>query len=183
METRTRIAVGSKNPVKIQATQAGFEAVFPTQVFEAIGFAVPSGVGDQPMSNHETLQGATHRANTLREQQQGFDFYVGIEGGLETIDSTLFASAWMVIVDAEGNMASGKSGSFAIPPKIKQLVESGIELGHANDQFFREHNSKQRGGAVGSLTNGLISRQVLYEHAMILALIGMRQKEMYSLVQ
>ncbi|MFT5303190.1 MAG: inosine/xanthosine triphosphatase [Mariniblastus sp.] len=181
MDKKTRIAVGSRNPVKIQAAQAGFEAVFPTQVFEATGFSVPSGVCDQPMSNQETLQGASHRAHTLREQQPDFDYYVGIEGGLETIDSTLFASAWMVIVDAQGNTSSGKSGSFAIPPKIKQLIESGIELGHANDQFFLEHNSKQRGGAVGSLTNGLISRQVLYEHAMILALIGMLQKEMFSL--
>ncbi len=74
----------------------------------------------------------------------------------------------------------GRSGSFALPARIKQLVESGMELGQANDEVFIEHNSKQQGGAVGSLTGGVISRQSLYEHAMVLALVAFRQSELYA---
>lgn len=47
----------------------------------------------------------------------------------------------------------------------------GIELGHANDQVFAEHNSKQKGGALGSLTNGLLGRTEYYVQAVILALV------------
>ncbi len=55
-----------------------------------------------------------------------------------------------------------------------------MELGHANDEVFREQNSKHRGGAVGSLTDGVVSRQTLYEHAMALALIAFRKPELFA---
>jgi inosine/xanthosine triphosphatase len=131
------------------------------------------------MSCEETLQGATNRANALREIADT-DFHVGIEGGIEIIDGTYFANAWIVIIDRDGKVARGRSGSFALPPKVQGLVESGIELGHANDQVFCETNSKQQGGAVGSLTGGVISRQLLYEHAMALALVALKQPDLYQ---
>ena len=42
--------------------------------------------------------------------------------------------------------------SFDLPPAVAALVRQGMELGHANDHVFSLHNSKQSGGAVGSLT-------------------------------
>jgi inosine/xanthosine triphosphatase len=174
------IAVGSKNPVKIQSALAGFTQMFPECEFTVAGFDVASGVSDQPLTCQETLRGATIRANELKSIAPDADFFVGIEGGIEFIDDTLFASAWIVIVDAAGKASSGRSGSFALPARIKQLVESGMELGHANDEVFTEHNSKQQGGAVGSLTGGVITRQSLYEHAMVLALVAFRQEELFA---
>ena len=179
MQTSKTIAVGSLNPVKIQAAQVGFERMFPDTQFSTSGFSVASGVGDQPMSCAETLDGARNRAKALKELAPEANYCVGIEGGIEIIEETLFANAWIVIRDADGKVASGRSGSFALPPKVKLLVESGIELGHANDQVFDEHNSKQQGGAVGSLTGGVITRLTLYEHAMALALIAFKQPTLY----
>ena len=92
----------------------------------------------------------------------------------------MFANAWIVVEDAEGNTARGRSGSFALPPKVQQLVNAGVELGHANDQVFGQKNSKQSGGAVGSLTGGLISRQQLYEHAFLLTLVAFRDQDLYQ---
>ncbi|MEM9940239.1 MAG: inosine/xanthosine triphosphatase [Planctomycetota bacterium] len=178
METK-KIAVGSLNPVKINAALAGFKAMFRGESFDATGFDVPSGVNEQPMSRDETLAGATNRANEVFKAQKDFDFYVGIEGGIEWIHNSMFASAWIVIIDREGTVARGRSGSFALPPKARDLVESGVELGLANDQIFDEQNSKQAGGAVGSLTGGVITRQCLYEHAMALTLIGVKNAELY----
>jgi len=172
------ISVGSQNPVKLMSATAGFRTMFPDQVFTSQGYAVQSGVSDQPMSCDETLLGATNRANALKELADS-DYYVGIEGGIEIIDGTYFANAWIVIFDRNGKVARGRSGSFALPPKVQSLVESGIELGHANDQVFDKTNSKQSGGAVGSLTGGVISRQVLYEHAMALALVAFKQTDLY----
>jgi len=159
---------------------AGFEAMFPDQLFAAEGYEVDSQVSEQPMSCDETLLGAMNRATSLRKVDPEADFFVGIEGGIELIGETLFASAWIVIIDAAGKVGSGRSGSFALPSQVRQLVESGIELGHANDIVFKEHNSKQQGGAVGSLTGGIISRQSLYEHAMTLALVAFKNREIFG---
>ena len=153
--------------------------MFAGERYAAEGISVDSRVSDQPMSCDETLLGATNRANALRPIAAEFDFFVGIEGGIEIVAGTYFANAWIVVIDRLGKVARGRSGSFALPPRVQALVSSGIELGLANDQVFGEHNSKQQGGAVGSLTAGVISRQILYEHAMALALIPFKQPKLY----
>ena len=179
MPNSRSIAVGSKNPVKIQAALAGFQRMFPELKFTVEGFDVGSGVSDQPMSCNETLNGATNRANGLKSASPNSDFFIGIEGGIEIIAGAYFANAWIVVFDRDGNMARGRSGSFALPPTVQQLVEDGIELGHANDQVFQQQNSKHAGGAVGSLTCGIVTRQLLYEHAMALTLIAFRQPNLF----
>ena len=174
-----KIAVGSKNPVKVASALAGFQTMFPDRSFAAEGFAAESGVSDQPMSSDETLQGANNRANQLTSLAAKSNFFVGMEGGIEIIDTRWFASAWMVVLDNQGGRSESKSALFALPPKVQQLVESGLELGLANDQVFAEKNSKHAGGAIGSLTGGLITRHALYEHAMIAALIPFRNKDLF----
>lgn len=174
------IAVGSKNPVKVAAALAGFRAMFPDRQFAAEGFAADSNVSDQPMTNEETLRGARNRATALAEFAPTASFHVGIEGGVETIGDALFASAWIVIVDSSTRQeAIGKSAVFALPPEVKRLIESGIELGIANDQVFAEHNSKHSGGAIGSLTGGVLGRQELYEHAMVAALVPLKNPDLF----
>jgi len=180
MSNNKLIAVGSKNPVKIDSAKSGFQTMFPEMQFTAQGHDVDSGVSDQPMGGIETLQGATNRARALIEIFPAADFFVGIEGGIETIDETLFASAWIVIIDAQGFSTKGRSGAFPLPPSVKRLVDSGVELGHANDQIFQQQNSKQQGGAVGSLTGGVITRELLYEHAMALALAAFKHPGLFQ---
>ena len=174
-----KIAVGSKNPVKIASALAGFQAMFPDRSFASEGFAADSGVSDQPMSSEETLEGAWNRAQQLTSLSPESQFFVGMEGGIEIIDGRWFASAWMAILDDQSRRSQSKSALFALPPKVQQLVESGLELGIANDQVFSEKNSKQFGGAIGSLTAGLITRQALYEHAMIAALIPFKNLDLF----
>ncbi|MEL7497120.1 MAG: inosine/xanthosine triphosphatase [Planctomycetota bacterium] len=170
MSQQINIAVGSKNPVKINAALNGFRLAFPLLEFQSEGFDVESGVSDQPMSSEETLTGARNRVSQLKTVAQTSDYWVGIEGGIEIIGGSWFASAWIVI-DGKSKTGRAKSGLFPLPPEVQRLVEGGLELGHANDLVFDQLNSKQTGGAVGSLTNGRISRRELYEHAMTLALI------------
>lgn len=54
------IAVGSSNPVKINAVINACTETWPDVVVE--GFDVPSGVDDQPRSDEETVTGAVNRA-------------------------------------------------------------------------------------------------------------------------
>ena len=131
-----QIAVGSKNPVKVASALNGFQTMFPDRSFAAAGFAADSGVSDQPMSSKETLEGAWNRAQQLTALSPESQFFVGMEGGIEIIDGRWFASAWMTILDHQGRRSESKSALFALPPKVQRLVESGLELGIANDQVF-----------------------------------------------
>ena len=50
-----KVIIGSKNPVKINATKLAFEQMFPEQIFEFNGVNVSSNVDDQPSTDSETL--------------------------------------------------------------------------------------------------------------------------------
>ncbi|AZQ62656.1 non-canonical purine NTP phosphatase [Flammeovirga pectinis] len=167
-----KIVVASKNPVKINAALSGMNKILPKIEFQVEGVDVPSGVADQPMTSKETWDGALNRATNARKVATDADYWVGMEGGIDTDEEgKMFAFAWMCIIDKDGRKGKGQTGIFYLPPKVQKLVESGIELGYANDQVFNEVGSKQKGGAVGSLTLGALGRTEYYEQAMILAMV------------
>ena len=62
---------------------------------------------------------------------------------------------------------------------MKELVESGVELGVADDQVFGHTNSKHQGGAVGLLTGNAVDRRALYAQAVALALVPFKNAELY----
>ncbi|WP_420316975.1 inosine/xanthosine triphosphatase [Ekhidna sp.] len=173
-----KVIVASKNPVKINSARNGFNQMFPTEAIEIEGISAPSGVSDQPMTNSETLQGAKNRAEFVKKEVPDADFWVGIEGGIEDTSDGMEAFAWVVIL-SKNQKGQSRTSTFYLPPKVRELVLQGVELGHANDQVFEEHNSKQKGGAVGSLSNGLLGRTEYYEQAVILALIPFVNKKLY----
>jgi non-canonical (house-cleaning) NTP pyrophosphatase len=44
---------------------------------------------------------------------------------------------------------------------------------------FQAQNSKQKGGSVGLLTQGIITREAYYQQAMVLALIPFLNESLY----
>lgn len=173
-----KIIIASKNPAKIQAVENAFSKVFPKEQFQYEGISVPSGVPDQPIGEEETLVGAENRVENAKQKFDG-DYWVGLEGGVAESGNQLEAFAWMVIKSKE-MYGKGRTGSFFLPSKVAELVHGGMELGHADDVVFGQSNSKQKGGAVGLLTNNLLTRTTYYEQALILALIPFINKEHYS---
>ncbi len=171
-----KIVVASKNPVKIEAVRLGFESYFAAVEIEGIN--ARSGVADQPVGNDETLKGARNRAEYAKQFNPEADFWVGIEGGIEYFESGLTAFAWIVILNAD-KIGESKTTSFALPPKVAELIEQGYELGIANDMLFKKENSKQKSGAVGILTNGKVTRTELYKQAVQLAFIPFFNSKLY----
>lgn len=167
------IVVASTNPVKIQAALTGFQQLFPDEQFEARGVSVPSGVSDQPMSDEETLAGALNRARAVRDMTPDADFWAGIEGGCEEKHGDLWAYAWVVVL-GEGWVGKSRTAAFALPHEIADLVRQGVELGEADDRVFGRSNSKQGNGAVGILTGDVIDRAGYYAHAVVLALVPLK---------
>ena len=171
---KIKILVGSKNPTKTTAVFSAFEEVFKVPV-DVVGLSVSSGVPDQPMSCLETKNGAKNRVNQL--QKNVADFYVGIEGGCSYEDNNLFAFAWAITVSKE-KIGYGKTSLFQLPKEIQKLIEQGVELGEADDLVFNRKNSKQKDGAVGILTGGLVGRSKYYKEAVVMSLIPFINKRL-----
>jgi inosine/xanthosine triphosphatase len=164
------IAVASRNPVKLEATRRAFVRAFPEREIRVSGHIVDSGVADQPATDAETLLGAENRAASLTALLPDAHFSVGIEGGIERSERGVEAFAW-VVIESAGATGRSRTCSFHLPSAVVELLDAGLELGDANDRVFNTKNSKTEPGAVGILTNGLISRTDLYEPAVVLALI------------
>jgi inosine/xanthosine triphosphatase len=174
-----RVVVASANPVKVRATEQALARIFPDERFEVEGHATESGVADQPRTEAETLAGARQRAAAAAREHSEAALWLGIEGGIEDRNGEMMAFAWVVARNTERE-GKGRSASFVLPPEIRRLVLSGLELGDADDRVFGTDGSKRRGGAVGLLTGGALDRAGLYEQAVLLALIPLRSPALYS---
>jgi inosine/xanthosine triphosphatase len=172
------IVVASTNPVKMNAALDGFIRMFPNEQWEVSGVKVPSGVSEQPMSDEETRQGAINRAENASKEKEG-DFWVGIEGGVEDHPEGMRACAWIVIKAKDKKVGTARTATFELPPKIRELILQGIELGTADDIVFGRTNSKQGNGAIGILTEDVITRANYYAEAVICALVSFKQPHLY----
>lgn len=164
-----KVAVGSKNPVKIASVQAAFEAVWPDRTWEVEGVDVASGVSDQPMSDEESIQGARTRAAKALEAS-GADFGVGLEGGLQLTAGKWFDCGWIVVTDVAGREGIGSTMKMTVPPQMMELIREGKELGEACDITFGLTNSKQSQGHFGLMTNNVITRTEGYRQGVVSAL-------------
>lgn len=160
------VIVSSLNPAKINAVKSAFESSFPNQTFEFKGVSVESGVADQPMSDAETKLGAATRVKNAKSEIDNGDFYVGLEAGIEGTQTF----AWMIIESAT-HRGESRSASLSLPPVVLDKVNLGLELGDAMDAVYKTENIKQKGGAIGILTDHQLTRSSVYHQALVLALI------------
>lgn len=168
------VIIASQNPAKIAAVKSAFNLAFPNETFLFEGVSVSSNVPDQPMSCEETKQGAINRVNNAKKKRINGDYYVGLEAGIEHCSTF----AWMII-DNGNIVGESRSSSLPLPPLIINDVTKGKELGDVMDEHFNTQNIKQKGGAIGLLTNNLLTRTSVYQQALILALIPFLHPERF----
>ena len=173
-----KVAVGSTNPTKIQATKLAFEKVFPTETWEVIGIKVSSGISDQPMSASEAIQGATNRAKKALDQTSA-DFGVGLEGGMQEIDGRWIETGWCVIVNHKQEMGIGSSIHMQVPSKLIHHIKQGQELGTATDIAFETIESSKKQGFFGLMTNGHLDRTQAYSDGVIASLTRFLHPHLY----
>ncbi len=175
-----KVLVGSENPVKIEAVKEAFSRFFKR--VEVIGIKVGSKVSAQPI-NEEVFEGARNRAMELKkineEKALGAEFFVGIEGGIIKLISRWFVFGGMCIVDNKRKIGYGTSPFFELPETITQHLLNGIELGDIMDKITGEHNTKQKQGAIGFFTRGMIDRKTFYVDGLIVALIPFINEDFY----
>ncbi|MCD6368844.1 MAG: inosine/xanthosine triphosphatase [Thermoproteales archaeon] len=176
------VAIGSENPVKVKAIQNVFEYFFDGIAFKSL--KISTSVEPQPMGLEETLIGAIERAlYSLREIKA--DLGVGIEAGLIKATEPLkgFLNQQIcAIVDSKGFLTLGFSQPFQTPP---QVVEGLLSLKAREMEEILEDITGIKGigekeGAIGYLTNKLITRYDLCMQAVASALIPRLNRLLYS---
>lgn len=173
-----RIAVGSENPVKISAVKNVVSGIWVDA--DVVAVKVSPGVSEQPTSDDEAIKGALRRAS-LSLEKTGADLGIGLEGFTADTKHGMFVSGWVVAINKNGEVGLGGGGKLLLPEKIASEVRKGKELGPAVDKFVGGHNIKQKQGAVGVLTNDLVSRTAAFERCVIYALAKFINPKYYEL--
>jgi inosine/xanthosine triphosphatase len=154
-----RIAVGSGNPVKRDATGR----IFPEA--EVVAEPVPSGVSEQPIGRGETRRGARIRAERALESG-AYDLGVGLEGGVTALDrdetsdtetATRYLIMWAAVTDGD-RWGVGGGPSYPLPESIAARIRDGEELGPVMDDVLGASNVAENQGAAGAFTAGRTTR-------------------------
>jgi len=159
-----RIAVGSANPVKVEAVRSVMERIYG-QV-RIVPRDVGSGVPEQPFGD-ETHIGAENRA---RAAIGDCDLSVGIEAGVFEMYDSLYDIQHCAILDRDGVMTLGMGSGFRYPDNVIDLVRSGMTVGEAMKEIYGTDVGSER-GAIGVLSKGLLDRKGLTEQSVLNAML------------
>ncbi|MFC6717138.1 inosine/xanthosine triphosphatase [Natrialbaceae archaeon GCM10025810] len=150
-----KVAVGSTNPVKVDAVERTLERFDPT----VTPVAVDSGVPEQPWSIVETVTGAENRARRALERVDDAGYGVGLEGGVARLEGVpnLALIMWAAVTDGE-RIGRGSGPTIALPDAVATRLEDGAELGPVMDEYLGTTDVAETTGAIGVLTDGLTDR-------------------------
>lgn len=165
-----KIAVGTENDVKLFAVENVFNKLYPD--VELTKVPVSTGVRAQPWGA-ETISGAKNRAKSALEQIPGAHFGVGVEAGLFENESTgkCFDIQYCVIQDRGGRVTVGHGSGFYYPDSVLAGVKTGRTVGEVMSELAGIFEIGKKQGAIGFLSNGLLTRKALTEQAVLMALV------------
>lgn len=180
-----KIAIGTKNQIKIDAlAEIVLEYPFLRDV-QIMGINVASGVDDQPKNLSVTISGAKNRARGAFAAARllSGDLGVGIEDGLIEIPAakTGFMNVGIAAIYDGEKFYLGMSSGFEYPAKAIEMVKEGMDI---NQAFYKLGLTKNPSvgsaeGAIGILTRGRWNRKETTKQAFIAAMIQLENKDLY----
>ena len=185
------IVVGSTRGPKVEAVRRALGALAKVAPgfdrAEVVPFDASSGAPPMPLSLDEMLEGARSRAHLALESLvaagRPADYAVGLEGGIDlrrTAPSNRgFLMSWAYVTDGRRG-AHGCGGAVEVPSELlASVVDRGIELSEAMDALSGERGVRDRQGAWGILTRGLVDRTASFESAILNAFAPFYNGETY----
>ncbi|MFW9996304.1 MAG: DUF84 family protein [Candidatus Odinarchaeota archaeon] len=178
------VAITSLNPVKARATREIFRKIFPDQNFDFRAVKVESGVSVTPASDEEMIQGAYNRCKrgleVLNRQNIQVDFMVGIEGGLDTINTIgTFLKCWCVVMSRTGQIGYGQSPGIQLPEPFFKGLEKNVEFADIAAEISNVEDIRSKEGVFGYLTNHRITRRLAFHAALTTALVPFYNEEAF----
>ncbi len=185
------VAVGSTRRPKLNAVWEALTVIGPTleeALYDVAGVEVESRVGHTPLTRAETMSGARQRAEELvrlgRERGEAWKYFVGLEGGLDVLTEDgrrlVFLQNWAYVTDGARG-AYGQSGGILLPEALAaRVVDNGVELATAIDEFAGARGIRDLQGAWGVLSKNLITRQDAFRTAVINAFAPFFSSDLYG---
>jgi len=172
------IAVGSKNPAKLEGVRAAFSKYFQSVELRPVDSSSVSVA--QPLGLEEMVKGATRRAR-FAISKAGGDYGVGVEAGIFTISGVYFDNQLAAIVDSTGKASLGHSAGYMLPSDaVKKMMRDGSELERWAEALSGVPEVGDKGGLIQHLTKDKMTRADLTEQCVTTALIPWLHREVYG---
>lgn len=171
------ILVVSMNPVKIRATREAFSRFYKNSVVSSLETTEidPTGVHlkAQPFGEEQTYEVSRWRVKNAWNYKPGFDFYVGIEGGVALTPRNEPRIIVYSSVSNNSFIETVRGCEIPLPQNLyNQLLNSPhSELGDIMTKISGISNIKQKEGAVGFLTRNIVTRFDILKQSVMMALI------------
>lgn len=175
-----KIVISTTNEAKVNGVKKAFEDVFENCEFISEKFN--SDVSDQPLSEKEGINGAINRAKNSMSKFKDADFYVGLEGYVDTKDWGMFLAGASAVIGSNGDIGIGISYQLQLPLFMEKQINSGKELGPIVQELMKDesNNIRHTEGTMSILTNGRIKRIFEFETATTCALARFITPDLYS---
>lgn len=190
MQNKIIVSIGTKNQAKITAVKDAFKVFFKKADLDFKGLQVDSEVGDQPIGIDNTTKGAIIRAKTAlslieTDSADQTEFYgVGIEAGLIPIAqaTTKYMDMQFTAIINQNRLGLGVSSGFEYPASVINDVISGKagEIGDVMEKLSGIKNCKEKNGAIGYLTNNIVTRTDILKNGVIMALLPFINQDLYK---
>jgi inosine/xanthosine triphosphatase len=186
------IAVGSKNPAKIEAVSIAFSKLFPEIECIVDSVQVDSQVGVQPYGFESTIRGAINRAKNAymslfsAHSEKFSQLGIGIEAGMIPVPLTstgYLDYQFCAIYSSNGSVSIGSGPGFEYPMKIIDTLVNDPdhhEIGTIIAEISGIENMKEKEGAIGLLTKNIFRRADVLQYSVISALLPLKSPDLYS---
>lgn len=158
------VAVGSKNPVKVQAVKNAFL----NEDITLIPCSASSNVRPQPLSDEETLQGAINRAKDCLEKTE-VQLAFGLEAGVLFLNTQLYLCHWGAVVDQDRHVYFTNGPIILMPQDYQEALLAGKNLEDIMHDSTGIQSLGAKEGAIGVFTENRLNReQVLTQIVQVL---------------
>lgn len=174
-----RIAIGSKNKVKVEATREILKEYPHLAAAEVAAVDAPPGVADQPKTLAETMRGAMNRA---KGAWGDCDYSIGLESGLMHVpmSRTGHMDVCVCAIYDGKEFYFGLSSAWEFPDKrvLGWMLNNGLDMSQAINKAGLTSNPKVGSdeGAIGILTKGKMDRKAYTKQALRTALIHLEPR-------
>jgi inosine/xanthosine triphosphatase len=152
-----KVAIGSKNPVKVRAV----ESVFHEMGADVVAIEACSQVKSQPLSHEETRTGAINRAKDCFRKEK-VHLGIGLEGGVFQSEGELYLCNWGALTD-EQQLFVVSGPTLKLPQELIPELTSGKELNDIMHASMGIENLGSKQGAIGYYTKGMITRDQVFQ--------------------
>lgn len=173
-----KIVLTSINPVKLSAVQKVTSMLYADQHFEYITLSLEKD-GPEPIGRANILKQIQEALDSAKKEIVDAEYYVCVEGGMEEFDTQMHETAYVVVENKNAGKGVSSCASFRVPTWIAEEVKKGRGFADAVDVFFKTQGTKQGGGFVKILTDGVINKEEHCMQALTIAFASADKSEWY----